>query len=272
MRYALTVPNLYEYADVGLLADMAAEAEAAGWDGFFLWDHVLYRVDEVVPVVDPWVTLAAVAMCTSQILLGPMVTPLARRRVTDVARQVTTLDHLADGRVVFGAGLGTPADAEFGVLGDDPDTRVRAERLDESLHALVQLWSGRPVTISGRHVRLDNVTFEPLPVQRPNPPVWIAGRWPNGGPLRRAARYEGIFPGIQGGFLDVAQLEAVVEAVADLRQGRMEGFDVVAEGVTPGQDPGAFAAVGATWWFEHISWKRAPFDELRHRIADGPPR
>jgi alkanesulfonate monooxygenase SsuD/methylene tetrahydromethanopterin reductase-like flavin-dependent oxidoreductase (luciferase family) len=272
MRYGLTVPNLYEYADVSLLADMAAEAETAGWDGFFLWDHVLYRVDEVVPVVDPWVTLAAVATKTSRILIGPMVTPLARRRVTDVARQVTTLDHLTDGRVVFGAGLGTPPDAEFGVLGDEPDARVRAERLDESLHALVQLWAGHPVTVSGRHVHLSGVTFEPLPVQRPHPPVWIAGRWPNAGPLRRAARFDGIFPGIDGGFLDVGQLEAVVEAVAELRQGRMEGFDVVAEGTTPGQDPAAFAAVGATWWFEHISWKRAPFDELRRRIADGPPR
>ena len=272
MRYGLTVPNLHEYADVGVLVDLAVEAEAAGWDGFFVWDHILYRVDEVVPVIDTWTALAAIATRTKRIMLGPMVTPLARRRVSTVARQVTTLDHLSEGRVIFGAGLGTPADAEFEALGDDPDARVRSERLDESLQALVQLWSGHPVSLHGRHVRLDGVTFEPLPVQRPHPAVWIGGRWPNERPLRRAARFEGIFPSIAGGFLEVAQLAAVVEAVRDLRQGRMEGFDVVAEGVTPGDDPASYAAVGATWWFEHLSWKRAPLDELRRRAAQGPPR
>ena len=80
MRFGLAVPSLGEYADASLLGDLAAEAEAAGRDGVFLWDHLAYRREPVFAAVDPWAALAVVAERTERVLLGPMVTPLARRR------------------------------------------------------------------------------------------------------------------------------------------------------------------------------------------------
>jgi alkanesulfonate monooxygenase SsuD/methylene tetrahydromethanopterin reductase-like flavin-dependent oxidoreductase (luciferase family) len=270
VRFGLTVPNLGEYADASLLADLAAEAEAAGWDAFFLWDHILYRRDPVFPAVDPWVAMTAVALRTSRVLLGPMVTPLARRRPSDVARQTTTLDHLSSGRLVFGAGLGSPPDAEFEAFGEDADARRRGDRLDEALDILCGLWSGERFSFDGEYHRVVDATFEPVPVQRPRPPVWIAGLLPNRRPFRRAARFEGVFDVVAGrnGPAGVAEVAEVIAA----ERGGLDGFDIVIEGRSPGPyRPSELAGAGATWWLEDISWKRAPLPELRARIADGPP-
>ncbi len=270
MRFGLTVPNLGEYADASLLGDLAAEAEQAGWDAFFLWDHVVYRRQPVYAAVDPWVALTVVALRTERVLLGPMVTPLARRRPSDVARQATTLDHLSHGRLVFGAGLGTPADVEFEALGDDGDARVRADRLDEALSVICGLWTGSAFSFAGVHHRVDDLTFQPPPVQRPRPPIWIAGLLPNRRPFRRAARYEGVFD-VAAGRRGAAGVSEVVDVILAER-GSLDGFDIVIEGTSPGPHrPSELAAAGANWWLEDISWKRAPLPELRARIAAGPP-
>ena len=116
MRYAVNVPNFAEYADVRAAAALAAEAEAAGWDGFFVWDHIVFAKEQRLPVADPWILLAAVALATERLRLGPMVTPLARRRPWKVARETVTLDHLSGGRLILGVGLGTPAADEYGEL------------------------------------------------------------------------------------------------------------------------------------------------------------
>jgi alkanesulfonate monooxygenase SsuD/methylene tetrahydromethanopterin reductase-like flavin-dependent oxidoreductase (luciferase family) len=270
VRCGLTVPNLGEYADASLLGDLAAEAEAACWDGVFLWDHLAYRREPVFAAVDPWVALTAMALRTERVLIGPMVTPLARRRPWDVARQTTTLDHLSGGRLVFGAGLGTPADAEFAAFGEDPDARVRAERLDEALDVVCGLWSGESFSYAGAHHRVDGITFQPTPVQQPRPPIWIAGLLPARRPYRRAARYDGIFD-VAAGYRGPSGVREVVDAIAAER-GSVEGFEIVIEGCTPGEHlPTDLAAAGATWWLEHLSWKRAPLPELRARVAAGPP-
>ena len=98
MRHAIFVPNFGVFSDPVLVADLAARSESAGWDGWFLWDHFVYRKGDE-PAADPWLTLAAVAVGTSRIRLGPLVTPLPRRRPWNVARQAATLDHLSGGRV-----------------------------------------------------------------------------------------------------------------------------------------------------------------------------
>ena len=121
------------FGDPNLLVALAVEAEQAGWDGLFVWDHVLHRRTEPEPVVSPWVTLGACAARTERIRLGALITPLSRRRPWNVARETVTLDVLSHGRVIFGAGLGSPRDAEFEAFGEEADDRRRAQRLDEGL-------------------------------------------------------------------------------------------------------------------------------------------
>ena len=119
MRFGLDFTIFGPYADPVLLADLAVEAEAAGWDGFFLWDHVATTLDPLV--TDPWITLAAIAARTSHIRLGPMVTTLARRRMTKQARENVALDQLSGVRLVLGVGLGVDDDREFAARGDEGD-------------------------------------------------------------------------------------------------------------------------------------------------------
>jgi alkanesulfonate monooxygenase SsuD/methylene tetrahydromethanopterin reductase-like flavin-dependent oxidoreductase (luciferase family) len=211
-----------ELAEPAVVAELAARAEARGWDGFFLWDHVLYR-PPVRAVADPWVALAAVAVATRRLRLGPLVTPIARRRPHKLARETVTLDRLSGGRSVLGVGLGGDRNAEFAFPGEEPDPRRRAALLDEGLDRLLAYWSGQ---------------FEPPALQRPRIPVWVAARWPNRRPLRRAARFDGVFP------IDLPGPEALAELVAELP--RREGFEVVVT-IPPGADPGPWEAAGATW-------------------------
>ena len=132
MRSNLFVPIFDELADPASVARLSAEAEEAGWHGVFVWDHVRWR-EPVVEVADPWITLAAVATSTERVRLGPMVTPLARRRPVKVARETATLDRLSGGRLTLGVGLGSDRFGdEFSITGEELDDRRRAGMLDES--------------------------------------------------------------------------------------------------------------------------------------------
>ena len=194
MRFAVDVPNFGDFADPRVVADLARRAEEAGWDGLFVWDHVTHRKELRRTIADPWVLLTAAALATERIRLGTMVTPVARRRVPKLAREVTTLDRLTGGRMILGVGLGAPIPDEFGSFGEPTDPKVLAARLDEGLTALNLLWSGEPVTFRGQHVIIEDVVFRPTPVQRPRVPVWVGGEWPARPPMRRAARWDGAVP------------------------------------------------------------------------------
>jgi alkanesulfonate monooxygenase SsuD/methylene tetrahydromethanopterin reductase-like flavin-dependent oxidoreductase (luciferase family) len=271
MRYGVTVPNIGE---LDLLLTMGREAEAAGWDGFFLWDHIRFSDAFDVSVHDPWIALAALAATTARIRLGPMVTPLARRRPWTVARETVTLDHLSRGRVIFGAGLGFPPDLEFGSFGEPTDDRERAERLDEGLAILDGFWSGEPVAVEGRHHRLDGVRFLPRPVQLPRIPIWIAGMWPNRAPFRRAARWDGVFPiAVADGDPVPIGPDAFAEAVAFTRSLRTTDapFDAVVQGA-PDTEPGEYQAAGATWWLLADDGEEGWQEPVLAEIRRGPPR
>jgi len=278
ISFGLGVPNGGDFADPHALAELAADAEAAGWDGVFLWDHVIRRAPWQ-PIVDPWVALAAMAMRTERVVLGPMVTPLARRRVSNVARQTTTLDRLSGGRLRLGVGLGAPDD-EFTRFGESADARHRAAILDEALDALVELWSGEEVVFRGKHVTADGVQFLPRPVDG-RVPIWVAGRWPGGAPFRRAARFDGVWPVAmdRGEFLTVDEFVACVERVMQFRQDP-EGetpFDACRVDRSAGPDdrrvrtelPKLMAA-GMTWWIESLDEPDIPFERHRERVLAGP--
>lgn len=194
MRSGLWLPLFEELADPRVVARLASEAEELGWHGIFVWDQMRWR-EPIRHVADPWITLAAVAAATEEVKLGPMVTPLARRRPAKVARETATLDRLSSGRLILGVGLGGDQFAgEFSKTGEQVDDRVRAQMLDEALDILTHAWSGEPVNHRGKHYLIDDVQFLPRPVQRPGIPVWVAAFPGNVKPLRRAARCGGFFP------------------------------------------------------------------------------
>ncbi|GHH76268.1 luciferase-like protein [Streptomyces sulfonofaciens] len=283
MRFSINIPNFGDFADPRTVAKVAAAAEQSGWDGLFVWDHVLHR-RHARPFGDPWMLLTAAALATSRIRLGTLVTPVARRRPQQLARQVATLDRLSGGRVVFGAGLGGPIEEEYGSFGDTTDPRVLAERLDEGLELLQRYWSGEPVTHEGRHYRARDVALRPGTVQQPRPPVWIAGFWPNRPPMRRAARWDGavpLFASARHGH--VPPVDEVRDLAAYLRRhrGDREGpFELVLGGVSPAEPSGArdllgpLVDAGATWWDERQLQEGDDLDRLApvlHRIEQGPP-
>ena len=277
VRCAVGLPNIGDYGDPRLLVELAQQAEEAGWDGLFVWDHLAYSEREW-PVADPYVTVAAIAAATERIRLGVMVSILARRRPWKFARETATLDVLSQGRLVVGVGLGSEPELEFATFGEDPDPRVRAERIDEGLDVVLGLWSGEPFAYSGRHYTVEETAFLPRPVQRPRVPIWIAGRWPARRPFRRAARFDGVFPTFEGiGHTDRPspdQLEAVVDYTRSHRDQEGLAFDVVVEAQSEGPEPdlvAAYADVGLTWWIEKLGWFRGPLDYVRQRIERGPP-
>lgn len=276
MRCAVGLPNLGDYGDPTLLVELARRAEDAGWEGVFLWDHMVYR-EPGWPAADPWVTAGAIAANTERVRLGVLVTPLARRRPWKVARETATLDVLSGGRLVVGAGLGARGHEEFAAFGDEADPRVRAEKLDEGLDILTGLWSGEPFSYDGRHHRIKETVFLPRPVQRPRPPVWIGGKWPRRPAFRRAARWDAVFPVFEGlDYGEMAPPERLAEAVRYTREHRATDapFDVVLEGLSDGPDPervAAYEAVGLTWWIEKLGWFRGPVDAMTGRIERGPP-
>lgn len=244
MRRALFLPPFDDLADPTLLAELAGEAERAGWDGCFLWDHVM-RPDPPRPVADPWICLAAIAVATSRLRLGPMITPVVRRRPQKLAREVATLDHLSGGRVTLGLGLGVDTGRELSAFGEITDAGERGDLLDEGYALLRALLSGEPVDHHGRFFTADSVQFLPAPVQRPVP-VWMAARTMNRRPLRRAASADGLFP-IE---VSPSQLVEMLEVVAAERGG-LDDFDVVAL-ASSGGTPGEWQAAGATWWFADL--------------------
>jgi len=280
MRYGFIIPT----GDPRTVAELAHEAEEAGWDGAFYWDGMAVGGDwdEVGGhVYDPWVVMAAMAMRTDRVRLGAIVTPPSRRRPWKLARETMTLDRLSNGRLVVPVGLG--AVDSFGRVGEETDRKTRAAMLDEGLQILTGLWSGEPFAFDGDHYRLGEMAFRPPPVQRPRIPIWVVGAWPRPKSMARALRYDGILPNFfdPDGSMGEGTPERYAEIAAHVAERRTEPgpFEIVVEGVTPADDPAQaadivrpFAAAGGTWWVESPWQAPNQPDDLRRRIAAGPPR
>jgi alkanesulfonate monooxygenase SsuD/methylene tetrahydromethanopterin reductase-like flavin-dependent oxidoreductase (luciferase family) len=278
MKYAFDTPQFGAFADPRLLAQLAHEAEDAGWDAFFLWDHI--QVGWPDAVADPWIALAAMAMSTSRILIGPIVTPLYRRHPWKVARETVTLDHLSGGRVVLGVGLGDDVFGEIRTFDAPVDPRTRAAMLDEGLAVLLGLWSSEKFSFEGKHYTIRDAQFLPAPLQKPRIPIWVAGTWPRKPPFRRAARFDGILP-ISGNIESQLTPSQVRDLVAFIKSVRTSDapFEVIHSGETSGENAdqdraivASYEEAGATWWFEgRLPW-RSSVEQVRARIRMGPPR
>ena len=274
MSRGVFLPNFGPFGHPKVLVELSLCAEEAGWDGLFLWDHILFE-NQGSPTVDPWIVLSAIASSTSTIRIGAMITPLARRRPSQVARETVSLDHLSNGRLVFGAGLGLPPEVEFGLFGEETDDRVRAEKLDEALSIVAGLWTGESFKYEGQHFSVDDVIFQPPPLQRPRIPIWCAGWWPNRRPFRRAARWDGVIPELVGG--STPSPDDVREIVGYVKEHRSSGspFDVAVTGYSDGSRDAQlmddYQSAGTTWWLEKIDPTRLfSVGEARARILRGP--
>ncbi len=246
MKRGIFIAPFGELCEPRLVAELAQLTEQAGFDGFFVWDHVAYY-EPVTHLADPWVCLSAAAMVTSRVILGPLVTPLPRRRMHQLARETVTLDRLCGGRLVLGVGIGSEVTGEFVPerFGEEGSARERGRLLDEGLEQLGEYWAGG---------------FEPRPVSG-RIPVWAAAVWPAKKPLRRAARLDGVFP-IQ--MPSPAELSEVIELVGGARP----GYDIVVTN-RPDVDPEPWAAAGATWCLTGFS--HTPSEaEVRAAIDAGP--
>jgi alkanesulfonate monooxygenase SsuD/methylene tetrahydromethanopterin reductase-like flavin-dependent oxidoreductase (luciferase family) len=271
MRHAINLPNFGPFGNPRLMVELAVDAEAAGWDGFFIWDHVVYFTPTNQPVTEPWVTLGAMAMATERIRLGPMVTPLPRRRPWQIARQAVTLDQLSNGRAVLGVGIGGDWFGDYSRFGEPPDDRTHGEQLDEALQVITGLWGTTPFSYSGKHYTIRDTQFLPPAIQ-PRLPIWVAGRWPGTKPFRRAAQYDGVAP---IGHDEHATLspEDIRAMITYIRQHRTatEPFDVVFGGPPlTAEQYAAYADAGVTWYQDGFLVDDS-VETVRAHIRRGPP-
>ncbi|HEY0738534.1 MAG TPA: LLM class flavin-dependent oxidoreductase, partial [Herpetosiphonaceae bacterium] len=235
-------------------------------------------------LIDPWIALAAIAMKTQHVTIGPMVATLARRRPWKVAREVITLDHLSGGRMVLGVGLGQSGSGDFAHFGEESDRTVRARKLDEALDIVAGLCSGEPFSYQGQHFQIQETVFLPRPVQK-QIPIWVGGWWPHKAPMRRAARWDGAYPGEVIGTDTTVEIIPTSPATARtmldyIMQHRTKTtpFDLVISRPLWHADPGEardlvaqFGDAGVTWLMQDLfPWEVSPAD-ARALIRRGPP-
>ncbi len=263
MKHGLQLAPFGHYSDPNRLVELARHAEECGWDGIFLWDHVLRT--ETRQIADPWVSLAALATTTERLRLGTLVTPLSRRRPIKLALEVATLDRLSNGRITLGLGLGVDTGGELTRFGEVVDPIQRGAMLDEGAALLSELLKGQTVDHRGTHFEANGVGLDHPSVQDPRPPFWFATRGKAGRPVRRAAHFEGIFP-IE---VDGERFAEIIDEIFAIR-GDLDGFDIAVQAHPDGSAP-AFAQRGATWLLQTWPALAGP-DDVSARVEAGPQR
>lgn len=280
LRYGLYVSNFGKAADAHTFAEMAYEAERSGWDGFFLWDHLIQR-DHRIPICDSFIALAAIAMNTKRIRIGTTVTPLPKLKPWVVARQTATLDNLSNGRMILGVGIGEEESTDYERFGEVADEKILAEKLDESLEIITGLWKGKPFSYEGKHFRIAKKTaFLPPSKQKPRIPIWVGGFWPRKRPFRRAAKWDGVLPLHLGHPIrpEPRHLHDILAYIKEHRNSTAP-FDVAIIGWNTGKEQsknlkkiGPYVEEGLTWWLESLYTKRDSTRDMRARIRMGPPK
>jgi alkanesulfonate monooxygenase SsuD/methylene tetrahydromethanopterin reductase-like flavin-dependent oxidoreductase (luciferase family) len=275
MKHGLFLPAFDGLADVERMATLAELAEEAGWDGFFVWDHLRYS-PPVRDILDPYVCLSVMAARTSRITLGPMVTPLIRRRPQVVARQAVTIDRLSKGRLVMGFGIGDDyPGGELACFGELTNAAERGRALNEGLTIFKGLVSGEEVNFTGEFLRAQEVAFHPTAYRTSGIPVWTACRWPHSAPLRRAAQHEGVM------VIHLTEPEQVAELKTKLRGAGadLDNFDIVHWGqrdekmlYREDERYAQWAQAGVTWFLTGPGPYNLVYDEVHEYVAAGPPR
>ncbi|HEX3328066.1 MAG TPA: LLM class flavin-dependent oxidoreductase [Actinomycetota bacterium] len=258
MKYGLCLPN-GGVCDPRTLGELAKRAEDTGWDAVFIEDYIAYQ-SMGIDTYDPWVCLASMALHTNTVLLGTLVTPPSRRRPWKLAAEAVSIDHLSNGRLILGVGLGDINEPGFTAVGEQLDARVRAELLDESLAILDGLWTGEPFSFQGKHFTVNELTLKPRPLQRPRIPIWVGGGWPNAGLRRRLPRWDGScaykHPPESDQYMTPDDVRALARLV-ERERGSLDGYEIAVGGSRRGDDwdrerkhIAAVEEAGATYWME----------------------
>jgi alkanesulfonate monooxygenase SsuD/methylene tetrahydromethanopterin reductase-like flavin-dependent oxidoreductase (luciferase family) len=272
IKYGFVLP----FGDARLVAELAREAEAAGWDGIFRPEPVWH--------IDAWICLTAAAMTTERIRLGTLISPLPRMRPWRVAAQTATLDNLSNGRVILGVGVGWLLYGYQAFPDEVKEIRLRAEMLDEAVDVLDLLFSGQPRDYDGKHyhVRLSGLHeqyYPPKPVQQPRIPIWMVGMLDRKKSMRRVLKCDGWIPEKQSAEGQETALtpQDFRQMVDYVRQNRTleTPFDFIMQGNTvdhsrqQAQDViSPFAEAGATWWIEALYG--VPEVKVIERLRSGP--
>jgi alkanesulfonate monooxygenase SsuD/methylene tetrahydromethanopterin reductase-like flavin-dependent oxidoreductase (luciferase family) len=274
MKFGIYAPNFGNtFGNPKLVTKLAIEAEKSGWDGFFLWDHIV-NTEEFPDTVDPFIALTSVAESTEKIHIGTMVTPLTRRRPWKLARETVTLDILSEGRLILGVGLGGPS--ELSLMNEETNPRIMAEMADEHLEILKGLWSGEDFSYAGKYYKIDKVRFRPRPVQKPRIRIWGAGTWPYKGPFKRAAKLDGVVP-LSEDFrnqLTPDDYRNMVEYMK--RHGLRYPYDTVkiSFNIPEKNDEKRiiqdFQDAGINWWLELVSDWTGSYEKIKDIIMQGP--
>jgi probable F420-dependent oxidoreductase len=198
MRLGIFLPHLGPLAGPDAIAQVAARAEESGFDSVWTTERLLVAVEPTAPypagdgqipdvyktTLDPLDTLAFVAGKTSRVGLGVNVLNLPWYNPALLARRLTTIDVLSNGRLRIGFGIGWSTD-EYEAVGTDWHTRGR--RSTEALQALNAIWTTDPVEFKGEFFTIPRSTIGPKPVQKPHPPIYMAAYTPSA--MQRVARY-----------------------------------------------------------------------------------
>lgn len=154
----------------------ALEAEAAGFDAVWVYDHFhTVPVPRLESVFECWTSMAGLARDTRTIRLGQMVTCNSYRPPALLAKMASCIDVMSRGRLILGIGAGW-YEHEYAAYGYDyPETPERLRMLRESLHVIKAMWTQDEATFDGQHYRIAAAINEPKPVQKPHPPIWIGG-------------------------------------------------------------------------------------------------
>ena len=276
VKFGIYVPNFgpnFGYADK--LANLTLLAEENNWDGFFIWDHILIKRINGPDICNPWVALGLMGYQTEQITIGTTITPLPRRNPWELARETVTVDHISNGRLILGVGLGEPPEVEYGSFGEPFDVKTRREKLDESLQILQGLWSGEPFSFQGKHYNLEEMTYLPTPVNN-SIPIWVAGQYPLKGPIKRASKHNGMIPLPLHltGDLTLHDFKDLHDRITSLRGD--SSFDLVnISNVPKGSDTmdelQPYVDAGVTWFLQYLG-PNMKLKDVEKRIKQGPPQ
>jgi F420-dependent oxidoreductase-like protein len=188
VEFGVTLPQIKRTWEETRAA--AEEIEKLGFHSVWFNDHLYGMPMPQLPIMEAWTALSAVAVVTSRVQLGTLVSPVGFRNPALLAKMAATLDQISGGRVIVGLGSGW-FEQEFRGYGMDfPPLGRRLEELGEAVDLMRRMWTEEQVTFAGKHFRTDAVYCEPKPVRRP--PVLIGG----GGEkvlMRLAAKYADIW-------------------------------------------------------------------------------